>query len=129
MQTVTPSALRVALAELIEQASREDDGNFFSGATVGIFGGVLTVRFADSEATPAAESFAIAVIETQTQRIRKLNTTIRASLTTVPRDSAGRIEFPAEAWRDDMETRANLSRIIEEDDTDAARQWYEERAR
>lgn len=49
------------------------------------------------------------------------------SLSPIPRDRDGRIEFPEDAWRDNEETRANLSRIIAEDDEDAAREWYDER--
>lgn len=63
MSTVTPSSLRVALAELIEQAAREDDGNFFSGAGVGIFGGQLRVSFADSEGHQNGETFWIAIAD------------------------------------------------------------------
>lgn len=63
MATVTPSSLRVALADLIEQASREDDGNFFSGAGVGIFGGQLRITFADEAGNTNGETFWIAIAD------------------------------------------------------------------
>jgi hypothetical protein len=48
-RVIESSAVQVALMELIEQAAREDDGNFFAGAGVGNYAGVTRVTLASGE--------------------------------------------------------------------------------